>query len=61
MATKKLVNIYYREDHGPSPKLTRLIQQMDEIREKWLFFNCDNKYSKGCKCNRKKLFYIDFE
>ena len=24
-------------------------------------FDCDNKYSKGHKCNKKKLFYIDSE
>jgi hypothetical protein len=40
-------------------KLT--LQQIDEIREKKLCFNCDNKYSKGHKCGEKKLFYIDCE
>ena len=34
---------------------------MDEIREKLLCLNCDNKYSKGHKCGEKKLFYIDCE
>ena len=36
-------------------------QQLDERREKGLCFNCDNKYSRGHKCNEKKLFYIDCE
>jgi hypothetical protein len=34
---------------------------MDEIREKGMCFNCDNKYSKGYKFDEKKLFYIDYE
>ena len=36
-------------------------KQLDERREKGLLFNCDIKYSKGHKCNDKKLFYIDCE
>ena len=36
-------------------------QQLDERREKILCFNCDNKYSKGHKCNETKLFYTDCE
>jgi hypothetical protein len=44
------------------PQPTRLRpQQMDEIREKGLCFNCERKYSKGNKCGEKKLFYIDYE
>jgi hypothetical protein len=35
-------------------------KQMDESRAKGLYFNCDNKYSKGHKCGEKKLFYIDY-
>ena len=34
---------------------------MDEIREKGLCFNCDNKYSTRHKCSENKLFYIDCE
>jgi hypothetical protein len=34
---------------------------MDERITKGLCFNCDNKYSKGHKCDEKKLFYIDCE
>ena len=33
---------------------------MDERRAKGLCFSCD-KYSKGHKCDEKKLFYIDCE
>jgi hypothetical protein len=29
--------------------------------KKGLCFNCDNKYSKGHKCNEMKLFYINCE
>ena len=36
-------------------------QQLEERKEKCLWFNCDNKYSKGHKCGEKKLFYIDCE
>ena len=36
-------------------------QRLDERREKWLCFNCDNKYSKGHNCTEKKLFYTDYE
>jgi hypothetical protein len=65
MATRRVATNNYREHHVPSPNLTqptRLTpQQMDEIREKGLCFNCDKKYSKGHKCGENKLFYIDYE
>jgi hypothetical protein len=52
----------YREHHVPSPKPISLTpQQMDEIREKRICFDCDNKYSKENKCSESKLFYIDHE
>ena len=42
------------------PQPTRLTpQQIAEKREKGLCFNCDSKYSRGHKCNEKKLFYIE--
>jgi hypothetical protein len=45
-----------------TPQPTRLTpQQLEERKEKGLCFNCDNKYSKGHKCDEKKLFYIDCE
>jgi hypothetical protein len=53
------------ENNAPSsktPQPTRLTpQQLMEIKEKGLCFNCDSKYSKGHKCGKKKLFYIDCE
>ncbi len=36
-------------------------QQLEERRAKGLCYNCDRNYSKGHKCNEKKLFYIDCE
>jgi hypothetical protein len=55
----------YKENNAPSsktPQPTRLTpQQLEETKEKDLFFNCDSKYSKGHKCGEKKLFYIDCE
>ena len=33
-------------------------QQLEEKREKGLFYSCDRKYTKGPKCAEKKLFYI---
>ena len=52
----------YRNNNVPyskPPQLTRLTPgQMDERKEKCIFFNCDSKYSKGHKCGEKKSFYI---
>ena len=46
-----------------SPSLsqpTRLTpQHLDEKRAKGLCYNCDRKYTKGNKCAKKKLIYID--
>jgi hypothetical protein len=65
MATRRTNPNIYRENNAPSsktPQPTRLTpQQLEEIKEKGLCFNCDNKYSKGHKCGEKKLFYIDCE
>ena len=44
------------------PQPTRLTpQQLEEKRPKGLYYNCDNKYTKGHKCAKKELFYIDYE
>jgi hypothetical protein len=55
----------YQENNFPSsktPQPTRLTpQQLEERKEKCVFFNCDKKYSKGHKCGEKQLFYIDCE
>ena len=55
-------NIYIENivpSSNPPQRLTP--QQLDEIRAKFLCFNCDIKYSNGHKCGKKKLFYIDYE
>jgi hypothetical protein len=62
MATRRVTTNNYKENYVPSLKPTRLTpQQIDERRVKGLCFNCDNKYSKGNKCSKKKLFYINCE
>jgi hypothetical protein len=65
MATRRTTPNIYRENNVPfykTPQPTRLTpQQLEERKEKGLFFNCDNKYSKGHTCGEKKLFYIDCE
>jgi hypothetical protein len=65
MATRRTNPNIYREKNAHSskkPQPTRLTpQQLEEIKEKGLCFNCDNKYSKGHKFGEKKLFYIDCE
>ena len=63
MTTRKAFSNTYRENNVPSSKPPQRLtpQQLDETREKWLCFNCDNKYSKGHKWNENKLFYIDCE
>jgi hypothetical protein len=65
MATRRTTPNIYRENNVPSSKIpqpTSLTpQQLEERKEKGLYFNCDNNYSKGNKCGEKKLFYIDCE
>jgi hypothetical protein len=65
MATRRTTPNIYRDNNVPSsktPQPTRLTpQQLEERKEKGLYFNCENKYSKGHKCGEKKLFYIDCE
>jgi hypothetical protein len=62
MATRRTTPNIYRENNVPSsktPQPTRLTPQpWEEIKEKGLYFNCDNKYSKRHKCGEKKLFNI---
>jgi len=36
-------------------------QKLEEKREKGLCYSCDRKYTKGHKCDEKKVFYIDCE
>jgi hypothetical protein len=65
MATRRNNPNIYRQNNAPSSKTTqpkRLTpQQLEERKEKGLFFNFESKYSKGHKCGDKKLFYIDCE
>jgi hypothetical protein len=65
METRRTTPNIYRENNAPSfktPQPRRLTtQQLEKRKTKGLFFNCDNKYSKGHKCGEKKLFYIDCE
>ena len=60
MTTRKAFSNTYKENNVPSSKPPNRLtpQQMDDIREKGLCFNCESKYSKGHTCNEKKLFYI---
>jgi hypothetical protein len=65
MATRRTTPNIYQEKKVPSykpPQPTRLTpQQLEEIKENVLFFNCGNKYNKGHKFGENKLFYIDCE
>ena len=65
MATRKPTTHFYKEGSVATPRFqkpTRLTrQQLEEKREKGLLYSCDRKYTKGCKCAEKKLFYIDCE
>ena len=65
MATRRTSPNTSKESNVPSTNTlqpTRLTsQQLEEIRAKGLFFNCDSKYSKGHKWGETKLFYIDCE
>jgi hypothetical protein len=65
METRRTTPNIYQENNSPSsktPQPTRLTpQQLEQTKEKGLFFICDSKYSKGNKCGEKKLFYIDCE
>ena len=60
MTTRNVFSNTYRENNVPSSNPLQMLtpQQLDDRREKWLCFNCDSKYNKGHKCNKKKLFYI---
>jgi hypothetical protein len=58
MDTRRTYPNVYKENNTPSPKTP---QKLEERKAKGLCFNCDNKYSKGHKCGKKKLFYIDCE
>ena len=60
MTTRRTNSKTNRDNNVPysNPPQSLEPQQLDERKEKWLCFNCDNKYSKGHKCSEKKFFYI---
>ena len=65
MATRKPTTHIYKNGSVSSPRLpqpTRLTPlQLEEKRAKGLCYSCDSKYTKGHKCAKKKIFYIDCE
>eukprot|EP00253_Pinus_taeda_P005646 PITA_05646 len=65
MATRKHTTHNYKDGSVVAASLPQPIkltpQQLEEKREKVLCYSCDSKYTKGHKCTKKKLFYIDCE
>ena len=65
MATRKSTTHNYKYGSVAAPSLTQPTkltpQQLEEKREKVICYSCDRKYTKGHKCTKKKLFYIDYE
>ena len=65
MATRKYTTYNYKYGSVVSPSLpqpTRLTPQQLEVKGvKWIYYNCDRKYTKCHKCAENKLFYIDSE
>eukprot|EP00253_Pinus_taeda_P009120 PITA_09120 len=65
MAIRKPTTHNYKDGSVVDPSLPQPIrlkpQQMEEKRAKGLCYSCDSKYTKGHKCAKKKLFYIDCE
>ena len=65
MVTRKSTTHNYKYGVVVAPSFsppTRLTpKQLEEKREKVIFYNCDRKYTKGHKCAEKKLIYIDGE
>ena len=65
MVTRKPSTHFYKEGSLATPRFPqpkRLTpQQLEEKIEKGLCYSFDSKYTKGHKCAKKKLFYIDCE
>jgi len=65
MATRKPTTDNYKDGSVVAPSLSPPIrlrpQQLEEKRAKGICYNCDRKYTKGHKCAKKKLIYIDGE
>ena len=62
LATRNPTTHFYKEGSVATPRFpqpTRLTpQQLEEKIEKGLCYSCDRKYTKGHKCDEKKLCYI---
>eukprot|EP00253_Pinus_taeda_P020057 PITA_20057 len=65
MATRKHTTHIYKDRSVAATSLPQPIrltpQQLEEKRAKGLCYSSDRKYTKGHKCAKKKLFYIDCE
>ena len=65
MAIRKPTTHFYKDGSVSTPRFpqpTRLMpQQLEEKKAKQICYSCDRKYTKGHKCAKKKLFYIDYE
>eukprot|EP00253_Pinus_taeda_P007924 PITA_07924 len=65
MATRKHTTHIYKYRSGVPASLPQPIrltpQKLEEKRAKGLCYSCDSKYTKGHKCAKQKLFYIDCE
>ena len=65
MATRKPTTHIYKDGSVATPRLpqpARLTpQQLEEKREKGIFYSCDSKYTKANKCAENNLFCIDCE
>ena len=64
MVTRKPTTHIYKNGSVSTPRLpqpTSLTpQKLEEKREKWIFYSCDRKYTKGHKCVEKKIFFYRF-
>ena len=65
MEIRKHTTHNYKDGSVVAPSLPQPIrltpQQLEEKIAKGIFYSCDSKYTKGHKCDEKKLFYIDCE
>ena len=65
MTTRKPTTHNYKDGSDASPILpqsSRLTSQwLEEKRAKTICYSCDSQYTKGHKCDKKKLFYMAYE
>ena len=47
----------------PAPRTTPIKHlseaEMNSCREKWIFYNCDGKFTRGHQCTEQKLYLLD--